>query len=314
MTFSFKDIMSLELLQKLKKQSKLERVNVLSKSDFFIEKPAIRTQIPIMNIAMGGTLKGGLMPGVTIWAGPSKHFKSSFVLSSLKSYLDHDPNAIGIWFDSEFGSPQSYFEAFGIDTDRVLHVPIMNIEELKFELMNQLETITMGDKVMMCIDSMGNLASKKEVEDALNEKSVADMTRAKAGKSLFRMVTPILKKKEIPLFVVQHTYQTMEMYAKSIVSGGCLSPETLVKMEDESYKRIDEIKVGEKVQTLAGPRNVTHTWNKDSLDEGTPECFEIVLSNGKTIICSDIHRFMDVNGEWVRSQELQPGMRLMDIG
>ena len=54
---------------------------------------------------------------------------------------------------------------------------------------------------------MGNLASKKEVEDAEAGKSVADMSRAKAFKSLFRMVTPHLTLKDIPLIVVNHTYK-----------------------------------------------------------------------------------------------------------
>lgn len=212
--------MSLELLQKLKKQSKLDRVNILSKSDYFEDTQPIKTQVPILNVALGGNLNGGIEPGITLWAGESKHFKTSYVLLCLKSFLESDSEAIGIWFDSEFGSQPAYFKSFGIDTDRILHVPIMNIEELKFEIMNQLDNIKRGDKVMMCVDSLGNLASKKEVEDAINEKSVADMTRAKSGKSLFRMITPLLRSKDIPFMAIQHIYQTQEMYAKNIVSGG----------------------------------------------------------------------------------------------
>ena len=70
------------------------------------------------------------------------------------------------------------------------------------------------------IDSIGNLASKKEVEDAENEKSVADMTRAKSLKSLFRIVTPHLTTKNIPCLAINHIYMTQEMYSKPIVSGG----------------------------------------------------------------------------------------------
>lgn len=209
-----------ELLSKLKKSSKLDKTEVLSKSDFFKPVAAIPTPIYGLNIAMGASLKGGVTPGLVVWAGPSKHFKTSYVLLSLKSWLDSDPNAIGVWYDSEFGSPQSYFESFGIDTSRVLHCPITNIEELKFDLVNQLNELKRGDKVMICIDSVGNLASKKEVEDAINEKAVADMTRAKQLKSLFRMVTPVLTMKDLPMHVVNHTYQTQEMYSKTIVSGG----------------------------------------------------------------------------------------------
>jgi len=64
------------------------------------------------------------------------------------------------------------------------------------------------------------LASKKEVEDALNEKSVADMSRAKQMKSLFRMVTPHLTIKDIPMVVVNHTYKEIGMFPKDIVGGG----------------------------------------------------------------------------------------------
>ena len=80
----------------------------------------------------------------------------------------------------------SYFEAFGIDTSRVLHTPIVDVEQLKFDLVSQLDNIDRGDKVVIVIDSIGNLASKKELEDALNEKSVADMSRAKALKGLLQ--------------------------------------------------------------------------------------------------------------------------------
>jgi hypothetical protein len=73
---------------------------------------------------------------------------------------------------------------------------------------------------MIIIDSIGNLASKKEVEDTLEGKSVADMSRAKQIKSLFRMVTPHLTIKDIPMVVVNHTYMTMEMYSKPVVGGG----------------------------------------------------------------------------------------------
>jgi len=72
----------------------------------------------------------------------------------------------------------------------VIHTPIMNIEDLKFDVIAQLEEVKKGDKLIIVIDSIGNLASKKEVEDAKDQKAVADMTRAKQLKSLFRMVTP----------------------------------------------------------------------------------------------------------------------------
>jgi RecA/RadA recombinase len=137
-----------------------------------------------------------------------------------KSYLDKYPDAALLFYDSEFGTPQSYFDSFGIDTERVLHTPLTDIEQLKFDVMAQLTQLERGDKLIVIIDSIGNLASKKEVEDALAEKSVADMSRAKQVKSLFRMVTPHLNLKDIPMIVVNHTYMEIGMFPKAIVGGG----------------------------------------------------------------------------------------------
>jgi hypothetical protein len=103
---------------------------------------------------------------------------------------------------------------------RVIHTPITDIEQLKFDIMRQLDGITRDDKIVIIIDSIGNLASKKEVEDTMEGKSVADMSRAKQIKSLFRMVTPHLTIKDIPMVVVNHTYKTMELYSKDVVGGG----------------------------------------------------------------------------------------------
>ena len=99
-------------------------------------------------------------------------------------------------------------------------IPIVNLEELKFDLVSQLENLEKGDKVIIVVDSLGNLASKKEIDDALAEKSTQDMTRAKVMKSVFRMITPHLSMKDIPFLGIAHTYDTQEMFSKKVVSGG----------------------------------------------------------------------------------------------
>lgn len=210
----------MSLLEKLKKNSKIKETSVLENSTFFNKKDEIPTSVPALNIALSGSIDGGLQPGLLQVAGPSKHFKSSISLVMAAAYMKKYPDAVLMFYDSEFGSPKSYFQAFGIDTTRVLHTPITDIEQLKFDIMSQLEQIQRGDKVIFLIDSIGNLASKKEVEDALNEKSVADMSRAKQLKSLFRMVTPHLTIKDIPMIAINHVYQEIGMFPKAIVSGG----------------------------------------------------------------------------------------------
>ena len=210
----------MSLMDKLKKNSTIKDTAILTESKFFQTKDLIQTSVPALNVALSGRLDGGLTPGLTVFAGPSKHFKTAFSLLLAKSYLDKYDDAIVLFYDSEFGTPQAYFDTFNIDTSRVIHTPITDIEQLKHDVMSQMNGIERGDHVIVVIDSVGNLASKKEVEDALDGKSVADMTRAKQMKSLFRMVTPHLTIKDIPMVVVNHTYQTMEMFSKAVVSGG----------------------------------------------------------------------------------------------
>jgi RecA/RadA recombinase len=210
----------MSLMSKLQKSSKIGATSVLSESPLFGEKEFIDTGVPMVNVALSGDLNGGLTSGLTVLAGPSKHFKTSFALLMASAYLQAKPKSIMLFYDSEFGSPQAYFKQFGIDTDRVLHTPIANVEELKFDIVAQLEAIDKKDDVIIVIDSIGNLASKKELEDAINEKSVADMSRAKSLKGLFRMVTPYLAMKNIPLLAINHTYKEIGLFPRDIVSGG----------------------------------------------------------------------------------------------
>jgi RecA/RadA recombinase len=210
----------MSLLDKLKKNSTIKDTAILADSRFFTKKDMITTAVPAINIALSGRIDGGLTPGLTMFAGPSKHFKTLFSLICAKAYLDKYADAVLMFYDSEFGTPQSYFTSIGIDMQRVLHTPITDIEQLKFDIMQQLGGIERSEHVIIVIDSIGNLASKKEVDDAMDGKSVADMSRAKQLKSLFRMITPHLTIKDIPMVVVNHTYMEIGMFPKAIVGGG----------------------------------------------------------------------------------------------
>jgi RecA/RadA recombinase len=210
----------MSLIDKLVKNSTIKMTAPILDSKVYGKKDMATTPVPMVNVALSGRVDGGLVPGLLVLAGPSKHFKSAFALLMAAAYLKKHDDAVLLFYDSEFGTPQSYFESFGIDMNRTIHTPITNVEELKFDITKQLENIEKGDKVVIIIDSVGNLASKKEVEDALNEKSVADMSRAKSLKSLFRIVTPHLNLKDIPLIAVNHTYKEIGLFPKDVVSGG----------------------------------------------------------------------------------------------
>lgn len=210
----------MSLLDKMLKSGSIKSTAVLSKSNFFNQKEVISTELPILNIAFSGSLSGGLLPGLTIVAGASKSFKTMLSLYCMKAYLEKYPDGVALLYDSEFGITPEYLQSFNIDIDRVVHIPIEDVEQLKFDIVNRLGSIDKKDNVFIMIDSVGNLASKKEVEDAENEKSVADMSRAKSLKSLFRIITPHLTTKSIPCVAVNHVYQEIGLYPKAIVSGG----------------------------------------------------------------------------------------------
>lgn len=292
----------MSLLDKLVKNSTIKLTAQLSESKVFGKKEMAQTPVPMVNVALSGDVDGGLSPGLVVLAGPSKHFKSAFALLMAAAYLKKYSDAILLFYDSEFGTPQAYFESFGIDMDRVVHTPITNVEELKFDIANQLDSIDKKDNVCIIIDSVGNLASKKEVEDAMNEKSVADMSRAKALKSLFRIVTPHLNLKDIPLIAVNHTYQEIGLFPKAIVSGGCVVEGTEIQTPS-GLVEIQNFKAGDVVITQYGDKEVKEAWNPDTLENGNPECYEIEFEDGYSVVCSADHKFI-VNGDWVSAKDL----------
>lgn len=210
----------MSLLDKIKKNSTLKTSAILKTSKFFTDVDEVATSVPAINIALSGSITGGLKRGVNLICGPSRHFKSLFSLIMAEAYMKKHKDSVCLFYDSEFGTPTAYFESVGIDTSRVIHCPITDLEQLKFDIVAQLDKIERGDKVIILIDSIGNLASKKEADDAIEGKSVGDMSRAKYLKSLFRIVTPHLTIKDIPLVAVNHIYMTQDMYPKAIVSGG----------------------------------------------------------------------------------------------
>lgn len=208
------------LMDKIKKNSKNSMIDQIIKTDLLNEKELVSTNIPALNIALSGSINGGFNAGITTLAGKSKSFKTLFALEMAKGYLNHHQESVLVFFDSEFGSPLSYFESFGDSKERILHVPVTTVEELRTELSNQLEGLDREDEVIFIVDSIGNLASIKESEDAESGKQAVDMTRAKMMKSLFRIVTPKLVMKNIPMIVINHTYDTIEMFSKQVMTGG----------------------------------------------------------------------------------------------
>lgn len=294
----------MSLRDKLLKNSTSELTDFLIDSKFYNKKDMVPTPVPLINVALSGMLDGGITPGVTQIAGESKHFKTGFALFLAACYLKKYPDGAILFYDSEFGTPQPYFKRFGIDLESVIHTPVSSIEELRHDLVTQLDGLDRDDKAFIIIDSIGNLASNKEVADALKGDDKADMTRAKVLKSLFRIIGTRLTIKDTPLVAINHIYKEIgPMYPKNIVGGGCLEPGTKIMMSDGSLKEIQDITVGEMVETYMGPKSVTHTWNPDTLEDGEPECYEVEFDDGTKVVCSEEHSFL-VGDRWVKAPDL----------
>lgn len=194
---------------------------VMTESKVFKEREIeCPTGIHVLDIALSGRHGGGVQPGVTMLAAPSKHAKTYFALILVSAYLRKYPDAVCYFLDSELGAGMKYFEATRVDPARVIHVPVGNVENAKFELLSALNAIERGEHVIYLYDSLGNTASKKETDDATDGKAVADMSRAKAIKSFFRIVTPEVNMKNVPLVVVNHVYMEVGLFPKTITSGG----------------------------------------------------------------------------------------------
>lgn len=212
--------MATSLLERMLKAGSVSGSSILAESNIFAKKDPIKTDLPILNIAFSGDIDGGLVSGLTIISGMSKTFKSLTSIYCMKAYFDKYPDAIAIFYDTEYGITEDTFRSYGIDPTRIVHIPVEHIEMLKFDMVKKLEELKKGDRVFFLVDSIGQISSKKEVDDAVDEKSVADMSRAKAMRSLLRLVTIQLAKKDLPCIMVNHVYNTLEIYSKTVQGGG----------------------------------------------------------------------------------------------
>ena len=217
----------MSLMKKMIKTTKIVGADILSDSKLFSEKEEFSTPVYAINLALSGDIDGGMRPGSLLSiAAHSRHFKTHFSLLIASAYMKKHSDAVLIFYDSEFGSGKTAFDSFGIDSSRVLHIPITNIEEITFDLSSKLDNnnadgIKRGDKIFILVDSIGNLASTKEAANAAEGHGATDMgLRAKSLKSFYRIITPHLTMKNIPMVVINHVYEEMKLYGKTIMSGG----------------------------------------------------------------------------------------------
>ena len=178
----------------------------------------------IFNGLVSGSLNKGV-PGnkITAIAGESSTGKTFFCLGIVRHFLESNPDGGVIYFESESALSREMIETRGIDSSRMIIVPVTTVQEFRQQAIKILDKY-MQEKnqppMLMVLDSLGMLSTSKEMEDSEAGKETRDMTRAQVVKSIFRVLTLKLGKANVPLIVTNHTYDVVGAYVPTKEMGG----------------------------------------------------------------------------------------------
>jgi len=179
------------------------------------------------NALLSGTIYGGMPSNkITAIAGEAATGKTFFALGICKAFLDKDPEAGIIYFESESAISKQMIEARGIDSKRMVIVPVATVQEFRNQSIKILDKyIEQTEKtrkpLMFVLDSLGMLSTTKEMEDTAAGKETRDMTRSQIVKSTFRVLTLKLGRANIPMIMTNHTYDVIgSMFPQKEMGGG----------------------------------------------------------------------------------------------
>jgi len=179
------------------------------------------------NALLSGSIYGGL-PGnrITAIAGEAATGKTFFALGILKNYLEKDKDAGVVLFESENAVSKDMIEARGVDSSRVVVVPVSTVQEFRSQSIKILDKyLQQSDSerkpLMFVLDSLGMLSTTKEMTDTAEGKETRDMTRSQIVKSTFRVLTLKLGQANVPMLMTNHTYDVIgSMFPQKEMGGG----------------------------------------------------------------------------------------------
>lgn len=181
----------------------------------------------VFNGLLSGSLYGGLAANkITALAGESATGKTYFLMSIVKNFLDKDPNAGVIYFESESAITKQMVIDRGIDPNRMVVAPVTTVQEFRTQSLKVLDSYLLQNEsdrkpLFLCLDSLGMLSTTKEVEDTADGKETRDMTRAQVLKAAFRVLTLKLGRAKVPMVVTNHTYDVVgSMFPQKEMGGG----------------------------------------------------------------------------------------------
>ena len=181
----------------------------------------------IFNALLSGSIHGGLPSNkITAIAGESATGKTFFVMGMCKNFLDSNPDAGVIYFESESAITKQMVIDRGIDPNRMVMFPVTTVQEFRTQAIRVLDKYLEQNEadrkpIMLCLDSLGMLSTTKEVEDTADGKETRDMTRAQVLKAAFRVLTLKLGRAKVPMVVTNHTYDVVgSMFPTKEMGGG----------------------------------------------------------------------------------------------
>ena len=186
----------------------------------------INTGSYMFNALLSGSIHGGIPSNkITALAGESATGKTFFVLGMVKHFLDSNPEAGVIYFESESALTKQLIEDRGIDSDRMVIMPVTTVQEFRTQSLTVLDKYIEQNEadrkpILMVLDSLGMLSTTKEVEDTADGKETRDMTRAQVLKAAFRVLTLKLGRAKVPMVITNHTYDVVGAYMPTKEMGG----------------------------------------------------------------------------------------------
>ena len=181
----------------------------------------------IFNALLSGSIYGGLPSSkISALAGESATGKTYFLMGIVKNFLDTNPDASVIYFESESAITSQMVIDRGIDAKRMVMMPVTTVQEFRTQTLTILDTYLAQNQadrkpMFLCLDSLGMLSTTKEISDTAEGKETRDMTRAQVLKAAFRVLTLKLSKAKIPMVITNHTYDVIgSMFPTKEMGGG----------------------------------------------------------------------------------------------
>lgn len=295
--FSFTELDT--LLTKINPKGSIITHNTFSRIDEYISSGNY-----LLNAQLTGSLFGGIPNSRSVcFAGETGTGKTFLTLNVCREAQKMGYHII--YCDSEAAVDEDIMKNFGIDPEKVRYQPVSTSLEVRHFVSNLCDQLKKArdkgatpPKIMLILDSLGNLATTKERNDAASGSEKKDMTKQQDLRSLFRVITTDLAEFKIPFIFTNHTY-------------ACALGDTPVLMGDGTFKDLQQIKINDVVMTLEGEQLVTDTFKYDKT-----RTIKLTFEDDIIIECSPLHKFLidedyTLESSWVTADELQEGSEVI---